>query len=90
MKPFNNTQYKLVEAYTKRIRVIKTKSGYVADHEYSQGYSSIETTKDPLKAFDLNGTERNPAFTEKCLFGEQHIKDEPVIEEYELTITRIV
>jgi hypothetical protein len=74
----------------KHIRVIKTKNGYVKRHEYSQGYSSFSSTNDPLKAFDLNGTEYNPAFTEKCLFGPNHVDDSPVIEEYELTITRIV
>lgn len=74
----------------KTIRVIKTNKGYVAEHEYSQGHSSFSTTNDPLKAFDLNGTERNPAFTEKCLFGYQHVEDEPIIEEYEISITRIV
>lgn len=74
----------------KNIRIIKTNLGYVKGHEYSQGCSSFSTTKDPLKAFDLNGTTGNPAFTEKCMFGEQHIKDDPAIEEYEVTITRVL
>ncbi len=74
----------------KIIRVIKTNRGYVDKYEYSQGYSSFSTTQDPLKAFDLNGTSYNPAFVEKSLFGSNHVKDEPVIEEYEVTLTRIV
>lgn len=73
---------------TKTIRVIKTKKGYVSDHEYSQGYSSYATVQDPLKAIDLNNYRYNPEFTLQCMLN-QHEEDNPVVEEYEITVTKI-
>ncbi len=70
------------------LRVIRTVRGYVEDYEYSQGYFSFSTTQDPLKAFNLNGTDGNPAFLEKCMIGKDQAKEYPTIEEFELTLTR--
>ena len=72
---------------TKTIRVIKTKKGYVENHEYSQGYSTYSTTSDYLKALDLNNTKLNTDFIVKCIFSDQHREDEPVIEEYDVMVT---
>lgn len=74
------------------LRVINTKRGYVKSHSYSQGYSSFSTTDNVLKALDLNQNKETKEFTEPFFIGPDadHTEDEPTIEEYEISITRVI
>jgi hypothetical protein len=73
------------------MKVIDSKNdGYVSDHEYSQGYSSYNTTDDIFKAIDLNSYRYNVDLLMRCMSGDIFSEGGSiVIELYEVVVNKL-